>query len=170
MTVGMSPIENGFGTLMATASEQPVLFLDIDGVLLAGRHWRDGQVKNTTWIPPDTVAILNRICDEAGCLVVLSSSWRRDENCRDHLLLAGFCGEFHQDWRTEHSRAELHSRGAEILAWLLDHSEIESYGILDDDIDMLPNQMRRFVQVDGEIGLTDADANRLISMLRRLTP
>jgi len=137
--------------------------------VLAGRHWRNGEVKSRAWIPPDTVAFLNNICHEVGCLVVLSSSWRRDEDCRDHFLIAGFQGQFHFDWRTKHGRADLHSRGAEIAEWLIHHSEVESYAILDDDSDVYPSQKRRLVQVDREIGLTLVDAKRLVSMLRRLT-
>lgn len=155
---------------MAMAFESPILFLDIDGVLLAGRHWRAGEVKNRTWLPSDTVGFLNGICHESGCYVVLSSSWRRDDRSRDHLLAAGFQGQFHLDWRTQYSRADLHSRGAEIAEWLTQHSDVESYAILDDDADVFPSQKRRLIQVDREVGLTLVDAKRLVSMLRRLTP
>ena len=36
-------------------------------------------------------------------------------------------------------------------------NEIESYVILDDDIDMLPEQMSNFIHIDGQVSLTDKD-------------
>ena len=36
-------------------------------------------------------------------------------------------------------------------------NEIESYVILDDDIDMIREQMSNFIHIDGQVSLTDKD-------------
>ena len=44
-------------------------------------------------------------------------------------------------------------------------NEIESYVILDDDSDMLPDQMNNFIRVDANIGLTYSDVCKAIKIL-----
>ena len=59
-------------------------------------------------------------------------------------------------------------RGEEIQSWMNKESEkneIESYVILDDDSDMLPEQMNNFIHVDSNIGLTDKDVFTAIKIL-----
>jgi hypothetical protein len=50
-----------------------VLFLDIDGVL--NDHAYDERAESTTLLRP-CVDRLNRVLDETGCVVVVSSAWR----------------------------------------------------------------------------------------------
>ena len=174
-----------------------VLFLDIDGVLNS-ENWfayRIYCVKNNmvnilmnfvdtddrnikhklTMLDDRAIANLNRIVEETGCKVVLSSSWRssiESENIftQNLLKLKGFKYEFYDVtprlWFSDFSIR----RGEEIKFWLDKESEkheIESFVILDDDSDMLPEQMNNFIHVDGQVGLTDKDVFRAIEILNR---
>ena len=47
----------------------------------------------------------------------------------------------------------------------LKKNEIESFVILDDDSDMLPEQMSNFILVDRQVGLTDKDVFTAIEIL-----
>ena len=174
-----------------------VLFLDIDGVLNS-ENWfayRIYCVKNNmvnilmnfvdtddrnikhklTMLDDRAIANLNRIVEETGCKVVLSSSWRssiESENIftQNLLKLKGFKYEFYDVtprlWFSDFSIR----RGEEIKFWLDKESEkheIESFVILDDDSDMLPEQMNNFIHVDGQVGLTDRDVLKAIEILNK---
>ena len=175
-----------------------VLFLDIDGVLNS-ENWfayRIYCVKNNmvnilmnfvdtddrnikhklTMLDDRAIANLNRIIEETGCKVVLSSSWRssiESENIftQNLLKLKGFKYEFYDVtprlWFNDFSIR----RGEEIQLWMdkeSEKNEIESYVILDDDdSDMLPEQMNNFIHVDGQVGLTDRDVFAAIEILNK---
>ena len=174
-----------------------VLFLDIDGVLNS-ENWfayRIYCVKNNmvnilmnfvdtddrnikhklTMLDDRAIANLNRIIEETGCKVVLSSSWRssiESENIftQNLLKLKGFKYEFYDVtprlWFSDFNIR----RGEEIKFWLDKESEkheIESFVILDDDSDMLPEQMNNFIHVDGQVGLTDRDVLTAIEILNK---
>ena len=174
-----------------------VLFLDIDGVLNS-ENWfayRIYCVKNNmvnilmnfvdiddrnikhklTMLDDRAIANLNRIIEETGCKVVLSSSWRssiESENIftQNLLKLKGFKYEFYDVtprlWFSDFSTR----RGEEIKFWLDKESEkheIESFVILDDDSDMLPEQTNNFIQIDGQVGLTDRDVFTAIEILNK---
>ena len=174
-----------------------VLFLDIDGVLNS-ENWfayRIYCVKNNmvnilmnfvdtddrnikhklTMLDDRAIANLNRIIEETGCKVVLSSSWRssiESENIftQNLLKLKGFKYEFYDVtprlWFSDFSIR----RGEEINFWLDKESEkheIESFVILDDDSDMLPEQMNNFIHIDRQVGLTDRDVLTAIEILNK---
>ena len=174
-----------------------VLFLDIDGVLNS-ENWfayRIYCVKNNmvnilmnfvdtddrnikhklTMLDDRAIANLNRIIEETGCKVVLSSSWRssiESENIftQNLLKLKGFKYEFYDVtprlWFSDFSIR----RGEEIKFWLDKESEkheIESFVILDDDSDILPEQMNNCIHVDGHVGLTDRDVLTAIEILNK---
>lgn len=172
-----------------------VLFLDIDGVLNSDNwfgyrlyciknnmydrvlNFIDTNDENTehklTMIDDRAIANLNRIVEETGCKVVLSSSWRSSQESENVftqyiLKLKGFKYELYDVtprlWHKEFGT----QRGEEIHSWINKESEkneIESYVILDDDSDMLPEQMNNFIHVDSNIGLTDKDVFTAIKIL-----
>ena len=174
-----------------------VLFLDIDGVLNS-ENWfgyrlyciknnmfnevmnfvntNDERIKHKlSMIDDRAIANLNRIIEETGCKVVLSSSWRScveaENTLTEYILkLKGFKYEFYDVtprlWFKDFSIR----RGEEIQLWMDKESEkheIESFAILDDDSDMLPEQMNNFIQIDGQVGLTDRDVFAAIEILNR---
>ena len=175
-----------------------VLFLDIDGVLNS-ENWfgyrlyciknnmfnevinfvntNDERIKyKLSMIDDRAIANLNRIIEETGCKVVLSSSWRscvEAENTLTEYILKvkGFKYELYDVtprlWFNDFSIR----RGEEIKFWLdkeSEKNEIESFVILDDDYsDILPEQMNNFIQIDGQVGLTDKDVFTAIEILNR---
>ena len=175
-----------------------VLFLDIDGVLNS-ENWfgyrlyciknnmfnevinfvntNDERIKyKLSMIDDRAIANLNRIIEETGCKVVLSSSWRScveaENTLTEYLLkLKGFKYEFYDVtprlWFNDFSIR----RGEEIKFWLdkeSEKNEIESFVILDDDYsDILPEQMNNFIHIDGQVGLADKDVFTAIEILNR---
>ena len=175
-----------------------VLFLDIDGVLNS-ENWfgyrlyciknnmfnevinfvntNDERIKyKLSMIDDRAIANLNRIIEETGCKVVLSSSWRScvetENTLIEYLLkLKGFKYELYDVtprlWFNDSSI----KRGEEIQLWMdkeSEKNEIESFVILDDDdSDMLPEQMNNFIHVDGQVGLTDRDVFAAIEILNK---
>lgn len=176
-----------------------VLFLDIDGVLNSQNWfgWRAYCTKNNgggefdmdknltedkymlyklSMLDQRAIANLNRIIDETGCKVVLSSSWRclwdptENDTTLNALKLRGFKYDFYgltpripqKDFGLE--------RGIEIQSWMdkeLEKNEITSYLILDDDNDMLPEQMDNFILVNNQYGLSDIDVFKAIEILNK---
>ena len=172
-----------------------VLFLDIDGVLNSDNwfgyrlyciknnmydrvlNFVDTNDENTehklTMIDDRAIANLNRIVEETGCKVVLSSSWRSSRESENVftqyiLKLKGFKYELYDVTPSLWDKEFGTQRGEEIQSWVNKESEkneIESYVILDDDSDMLPEQINNFIHVDTNIGLTYSDVCKAIKIL-----
>lgn len=143
-----------------------VLFLDMDGVVLSGEDlWASGRNR---YLPPDKIALVKEVCDRSGAIIVLSSTWRFSDDTESQLRNSGLC--LHRDWRTPMS-GRIGSifvgkcRGDEIAGWLVDHPEVESWAIVDDDSDMLPCQLDRFVQTPFVTGIARDHAERLVAIL-----
>ena len=114
-----------------------VLFLDIDGVVNNKRTKEN--FKSFTAIDPAMAALVQRIVQNTGCEIVLSSSWRLFQNSRDELERK-IC-------KFADITPILHApRGYEIKVWLTLHPEIEHYAILDDAESILPEQRANFFQ------------------------
>ena len=154
-----------------------VLFLDVDGV--HNGHDYDPLAESCT-IRRDCVERLNRVLDATGCEVVLSSAWRYMvlggamtldgfgyllrthgvRNLKDRLV-----GVLSRD----DGQADPAERGKLIVDWLMGQVGVGRIGIVDDLPIIGPGQAHLahyFVQTDGKAGLSDADADRLIAILR----
>lgn len=163
-----------------------ILFLDIDGVLNTERQHDHCVEAGAAYVDnfgyafdPVAVANLKKIVDETGADIVISSSWkfwglstmqklwaRRDlsgqviditpNTVSDELLLS-----------VDLSFMELPAgKGSEIKEWLSDNgNQVTHYAILDDVPDMLPEQQSHFVQTDPRVGITEDDADKVISIL-----
>lgn len=162
-----------------------VLFLDIDGVL-NGHEW-DDEAKSCN-IRRECVKHLNRVVKETGCRIVLSSAWRYivlggdmtwkgfGYMLRTHGLLAE-CGA--RDLIVGHTRADdllcdpadlkADERAVQIREWLKWRNEftpvVESFAAVDDDDQGFAAHGIPAVITDGKVGLTAADADRLIELL-----
>jgi hypothetical protein len=167
-----------------------IIFLDIDGVLNTER-WHDRCVEAGTAyadsfgydFDPEAVEGLRRIVDETGADIVISSSWKfwglsamqklwasrglpgkvidvTPNNVSDDMLLS-------IDLDTMMLPA---GKGSEIKEWLTANGNPDSYAILDDMDDMLPEQQSHFVQTDPSVGITRADADSVITILTGKPP
>ena len=140
-----------------------VLFLDIDGVLNSTRtctatggypHELEHR-GGFDWI---AIRLLQRLCDSSGVQIVLSSAWRLHHDFKD--VAKAFDLPI-----IDRTPSLCGPRGKEIQHWLDAHPDVEVYAIVDDDADMLPEQMPRFVKTDGREGLTWANFVRLCEVL-----
>lgn len=136
-----------------------IIFLDIDGVITSAR---------TGWYDMDIFAInyLIWLCKQANAQIVISSTWRF--NTSREFWLTIFPDLIHEDWKTKTFRFEgrEYNRGDEIAEWLHRHDYITEYAILDDDKDMLPEQMERFIHTNSENGLMFQDMLKLKDILK----
>jgi len=122
----------------------PILFLDIDGVLLSGRAWMlpsnrllkeraadlsrrqalDLLGREATF-DACAVALAVRVCAATGAHIVVSSSWRYTvglEGTRAKLLHQGIPAHLlHPDWACPMIRHGSPSKGADISNWLEEH-------------------------------------------------
>ena len=121
-------------------------------------------------LDPECVLELNRITSKTGAQIVVSSAWRIGPEVRFHYLKQylkdeGITGEI--VGRTPDFvliKGMFGIRGDEIQRWLEQHPA-ESFVILDDNDDMTP-YMDRLVLTERGPGLTKADADQAIKILR----
>ena len=114
-----------------------VLFLDIDGVVNNKRT--EKKSLRLMAIDPAMAALVQRIVQNTGCAIVLSSSWRLFQNGRDEIerKICKFA---------DITPILYAPRGYEIKVWLTQHPQIEHYAILDDAGSILPEQRGNFFQ------------------------
>ena len=146
-----------------------VVFLDIDGVLAVRQMQRVFLTGNRfpSLVPGDriisrvAVQCLNRITDETGAAIVVSSTWRTKRDCPSDLARLGVTGQFHADWATD---ADGPDRGAEIARWLIAHGNLP-YIVIDDWSRIVRGHVDRLVQTNFKVGLQPRDADRAVELL-----
>ncbi len=149
----------------------PVLFLDIDGVMNCEATFINREYRRYA-ICRKRVAILNEIVAATGCRITMSSVWRLGRpDVRKLLRRRGLKARFSRNWRTPYFDYDApdRRRGAEIADWLSRNGS-PPYAIVDDDSDMLPSQKDRFVQTTFQSGLQREHADRLIALLTPIPP
>lgn len=148
--------------------------LDIDGVLNGEDFYARTKGRSGDF-DPEAIALLNQL-EPLGVEVVISSSWGESgvkalKEVGLKLPILGCTDHFYQDWMC---------RGNEIEKWFIDnfHSYGTKYGskyyqkdyeyvIFDDDGDMLLGQIDNFIQTNRQTGLTQADIDKAIKILKR---
>jgi hypothetical protein len=153
-----------------------VIFLDFDGVLCnhesmsAGYKARTAPEQDPYGPHADCVAALNRIIEETGAFIVVSSTWRKCKNpnarMRETLKRWGVRGDMIGTtpvlYGDQYSYVR---RGSEVQQWLdTVRTPVESFVILDDDEDMA-HLRHRLVRTSSADGLTQDDADRAIAIL-----
>jgi hypothetical protein len=146
-----------------------VIFLDIDGVLVTMRsNYEDIQNKDFrdeehSYFDPASVNLLNRLTDESGAKIVISSSWGRVFNIdeiRRVFRNGGITGEVIDLTTTiypEPGNRE-DQRGLEIQQWLENHPQTTSYVIIDDLVDSIDeHHPGRFVETNSRDGFSELD-------------
>lgn len=154
---------------------EKIIFLDVDGVLNFWDCWLGNTLNvlrgesRTLVLSLDCINQLNRIIDETGAKIVLSSTWRRFKDHYDFLLSSPIKGEIigeTPDLLYDLSRET--SRGLEIKEWLEnEYGEPCKFVIIDDDDDM-GDLKDHFIQTDFESGLTKELADMAILKLNNI--
>lgn len=152
-----------------------VIFLDIDGVLNSEAFYKDGLYRNLK-IPDLTsselfwakqlcvtqMSMLNTLVYLTGAKVVVSSTWRKMLDLKALNKLFKLRGaEFEIMAKTVVNNS---IRGEEIQEFINEH-KVESYIILDDDSDFLPEQLPYHVHVHYRTGLNQQDLDISIALL-----
>lgn len=162
------------------------LFLDIDGVLNHDSWFESPEFKKckSNWrvsmFDPVCIQRVNRILQETGAKLVISSSWRDMKDLPEIFAGVGLPIKFDTTPYAEIIYPDLNPiqdvfsdeddirywRGSEIK-WYLDHNTNKDYTycILDDDCDMLDEQLEYFICTSNPKGLTDKLTNRAIEIL-----
>lgn len=153
-----------------------IVFLDFDGPIATSHSYKRvdaGKIVSggdpSRYIDNELVKRVEELCVKADAHIVLSTSW---------VLIQG------KDWCVEMleskgvsvgrvigatpRRLSNHYRGNEINWWLRDNLDVSLSDcvILDDDKDFYPDQMPRFIETPFDIGLTEAQVELAVSMLR----
>ena len=146
-----------------------VVFLDFDGVLNSGefaaspRNDNPGGLLGLDW---KAIARLNRLILLTGAKVVVSSTWRLDDDVPG---LRALLGEAGFDGEVIGMTPSLNGpRGLEIQAWLdsapLFGVDVEQFVIVDDDSDM-EHLGDRLVKTTFQDGLQDEHVEKAAALL-----
>jgi hypothetical protein len=146
---------------------RPIIFLDLDGVL------NDHQQRESGFCGIDLplATRFNRVLRETDAQIVLSSAWRY--MIPEAMSLKGFTYLLQTHGVDCHERLigvtcrdeEIEPRGQQIRHWRLENGGERPYVVID-DLDLgITEAGHPFVQTDGKVGLTEADADRAIEIL-----
>ncbi len=142
-----------------------LIFLDFDGVL---NSWEsDALRRHPSQIDEVAVARLNRLVYEASAEVVISSTWRLSHpraTLYRMLRERGFEGCV--IGRTPDLNMIAGARGHEIQAWLDSNDRTADKIVILDDVEQMAHLHHRLVRTNIAVGLTDADVDRALTMLR----
>lgn len=138
-----------------------IIFLDVDGVL-------NSVQDNFSWtIESDKhLILLACIVRRTNAKIVVSSSWR---NCGLLDTLKKRLEDFFMSIYDKTCCSEHGIRGLEIKDWLDNHSDIESFVILDDEaFDIKSYFPNNFVKTNEEVGLQKEDVEKCIAILSNI--
>lgn len=146
-----------------------VIFLDYDGVVNTPM-WsgRNGVFRCQFGFPCDNkvnnwqaVQWVSEFCEKYKYDIVVSSTWRLDDNYKDCLINGGLRDGIKILGRTPVIYDG--TRGDEISAWLSDHPEVDGYLIFDDEKDVV-GHMTRLVQCDTGHGFGEREFNLAVTL------
>jgi len=150
-----------------------VIFLDFDGPIipLMSHDPSPRGIQEKAW--PACVEQLNRVTEQTGAVIVVSSRWRwgGESNVVELLDMWGVKAKvigitpiLEERWTADNPLWQAVIRGDEIQAWLDANEPVESFVILDDAADM-GHLASRLVQTPFETGITPEHADKAIAML-----
>ena len=163
-----------------------VVFLDIDGVLNSN-FWNENhqrEIRDGTLIDESKVKLLCKLVRDIDAQIILHSGWkywfdsdlrplrREAENLRallekERLTIAGVTPDHATDEIKKSKKFSLVKAG-EILAWLGQHKDVDSWVVLDDlDLHSAEMEMHQ-VKTDQRIGLTIEDVEKAKKMLKAI--
>lgn len=127
-----------------------VIFLDFDGVIVIPPDYRG--------VNQDKLTLLQKIVNETGAKIVISSTWRILHDLDDLKSRLPGCEVIGITPRMEGER------GYEIWEWILENQP-SMFVVLDDDGDKGPLTWGRWLKTKFDVGLTEEIANRAIKVL-----
>ena len=130
-----------------------ILFLDVDGVLNSRAD------SGSDGLGDSHLRQLKRIVDEAGCVIVLTSSWRLADDLTAKLRLAF---DRHGIPPFDLTPDVSGDRAEEVLAWIEDNGPCIGV-LIDDDCDGFEMTGLRCIQTSVDHGLTVELASEVIS-------
>ena len=147
-----------------------VIFLDIDGVMNAWETQPTKEKGGMLSIHAPQLKQLQRIIEETGAKIVLSSTWRLYPDLKKKVLDSGIhfidCTPCMR--RPVGTSIEYCERGKEIQDWLDRHPDVEDFVIIDDDNDMTEAQQSHYFRTtSASKGLRKDIANDIISYLNK---
>lgn len=143
-------------------SYSKVLFLDIDGVVNC--QFTKERFNSFIGIDSKLAERVKKIIKDTNCTVVLSSTWRLDEDSRNEVKNK-VC-DFIDITKNLASTSEPRSfRGSEINEWLSRHPEVKQYAILDDDGDFFSDQ--NLFQTNWQTGITEEKMQEVIDYFNK---
>ena len=143
-----------------------IIFLDIDGVL---NNWTLIQKYGIDIIADSLLNRLDFILTNTDAKIVLSSTWRCKKSDLD--IVKKRLKDFGFDNRFIGTTIEIeHSlRDDEIYEWLDRHKEVTRFAVLDDNASIIGEDFGdSFFETDGEVGLTDEIAEKVIAHLNKI--
>ena len=165
-----------------------IIFLDFDGVLNTehypgllqdqGKSWQD---EYGAFFDPNAVKQLKRIVDATGADIVIESSWKylgldaMKELWKVRSLPgkiiditpSSVSDEYLSNVDLDNLDASmLHCKGLEISSWLSKNETQDfRYVIIDDEYVILDSQLPYFILINPYEGITEEQANKIISIL-----
>jgi hypothetical protein len=146
-----------------------ILFLDVDGVLNNAKTTQRFYCRGCRFISvdPELLDLFKKILDATDAKIVVSSTWRLDEESMTHLekmmgrkMSSKIIGQ----------TPSLHFRKDEINRWFANNKNItvESFVVLDDARDQgLQDFGENFVQTNEYEGLTEELVDKCIKILNK---
>lgn len=165
-----------------------VIFLDVDGVLNSIDDLMEYTEKNNIkgGIVYDDIAdkrlkLLKQLVDKTNAEIVISSSWRipwlrngKPKILNPEGLLYKLTKKL-SDYNLTYIDVTPHLydittrfyRGDEIRTWLLEHPEVETFVILDDEDDMCEFTETNLIKTTYQHGLQQEDVDKAIKILNK---
>lgn len=149
----------------------PVIFLDIDGVLVP---FGDSVPMYPVFLPRCVEALKSILTAVPSAKVVFSSTWRLPahvnrlhEQWREHGFHESLAIDGTPDLRGDPDVSRLHRRGLEIRAWLDANSNVTRWVVIDDEKSAITKTLDcgRCVFTHPARGLTDDDAEIAVGIL-----
>ena len=138
-----------------------ICFVDYDGVVNTPMWNTEGTVCSYGFPKQgkvnnfQAVQWLSEACQKFGYDIVVTSTWRLEDNYKECLINGGLRKGIEVLGRTDRIRGV--PRGTEIKKYIDAHPEIQYYVIVDDESDMLPEQMSHLIITNGDTGFNLSD-------------
>ena len=131
-------------------------------------HCSFEKLGNDCDLDPEAVGLLRNLVTKHDAKIVITSTWPRNPSWPANVLeLFAHAGWADPPIIGATPVIDGAARGVEIRAWLQANGDIRSYVIIDDDMDMLPEQLLRFVRCNEAKGFTARKAAHADALLRR---